>query len=81
MSLLAESELGNATTKMAASATISAGIRGLSLVSGTCDPNTSILMTDDKALSPITLDSLAACSFQVVSIVVKKLECCDGGIP
>jgi hypothetical protein len=70
MSLLAESELGDAHTKMAASATISAGIRGLSSVSGTRDPNTSVLMTDDKALSPITLDSLAAWSF--VSIVVKN---------
>lgn len=35
MSLLAGSELGDAHTKMAASATISAGIRGLSSVSGT----------------------------------------------
>lgn len=68
MSLLAKSGLGHAHTKMAASATISAGIRGLSSVSGTHDPNTSILMIDDKALSPIgTLDSLAAWSF--VSIV------------
>ena len=70
MSLLAGSELGDAHTKMAASATISAGIRGLSSVSGTHDPNTSILMTDDKATSPIILDLLAAWSF--VSIVVKN---------
>ena len=70
MSLLAGSELGDAHTKMAASATISAGIRGLSSVSGTRDPNTSVLMTDDKATSPITLDLLAAWSF--VSIVVKN---------
>ena len=70
MSLLAGSELGDAHTKIAASATISAGIRGLSSVSGTRDPNTSVLMTDDRAPSPITLDLLAAWSF--VNIVVKN---------
>ena len=70
MSLLAGSKLGDAHTKMAASVTISAGIRGLSSVSGTRDPNTSVLMTDDRAKSPITLDLLAGWSF--VSIVVKN---------
>jgi hypothetical protein len=62
--------MGNTRTKIAASVTTSAGISGFLLAAGTCDPNTSVLMTDDRALSPILKDVLAVYLF--VSIVYKE---------